>query len=72
MAKGIIAQGPQGHVGYFIMSGSARVQQGEMTIGEALPGALLGEMAMIGGTLYSVTAIANSAVTAAHRPAACL
>jgi CRP/FNR family transcriptional regulator, cyclic AMP receptor protein len=64
--EAIIAQGKKATSAYFIMSGSARVMQGEVELGRAEPGSFLGEMAMISGTLYSVTAIANQSVTAAR------
>jgi len=62
----IIAQGKKATSAYFIMSGHARVMQGEIELGVAQPGSFLGEMAMISGALYSVTAIANDSVTAAR------
>ena len=41
----IIAQGKKATSAYFIMSGHARVLQGEIELGVAQPGSFLGEMA---------------------------
>ncbi|MBL8791702.1 MAG: cyclic nucleotide-binding domain-containing protein [Rhizobiales bacterium] len=62
----IIAQGKKATAAYFIMSGAARVLQNDVELGRAQPGSFLGELAMISGALYSVTAIAQDAVTAAR------
>lgn len=62
----IIGQGKKAKSAYFLMSGSAKVMNGENNVGEAQPGAFLGELAMISGALYAVSAIANTAVTAAR------
>lgn len=64
--EAIISQGKKASSAYFIMSGSARVLQGDVQLGVAQPGSFLGEMAMISGALYGVTAIANESVTAAR------
>ncbi|NMD08426.1 MAG: cyclic nucleotide-binding domain-containing protein [Phyllobacteriaceae bacterium] len=62
----IIGQGKKAKSAYFLMSGSAKVINGENNVGEAQPGAFLGELAMISGALYAVSAIATTAVTAAR------
>ena len=62
----IIGQGKKAKSAYFLMTGSARVLNGDAEVGRAEPGALLGELAMISGALYAVTAIANESVTAAR------
>lgn len=62
----IISQGKKGKSAYFIMSGTARVLQNDNDLGRAEPGAFLGELAMISGALYSITAIANDPVSAAR------
>jgi CRP-like cAMP-binding protein len=62
----IIGQGKKAKSAYFLMSGSAKVMNGENNVGEAQPGAFLGELAMISGALYAVSAIATTAVTAAR------
>ncbi len=62
----IIGQGKKAKSAHFIMSGSARVLNGEEEIGRAEPGAFLGELAMISGALYAITAIANESVTSAR------
>jgi CRP-like cAMP-binding protein len=62
----IIGQGKKAKSAFFIMSGTARVLHGEDEVGRAEPGAFLGELAMISGALYAVTAIANESITAAR------
>jgi len=62
----IIAQGKKATSAFFLMTGTARVLTGEQEVGWAEPGALLGELAMISGALYAVTAIAAESVTAAR------
>jgi CRP-like cAMP-binding protein len=64
--EAIIAQGKKAKSAFFVMSGSAQVLNKEEVVGQAGPGALLGEMAMISGALYTVTAIAESSVTTAR------
>ena len=64
--EAIISQGKKAKSAYFLMTGSARVLNGEVEVGRAEPGALLGELAMISGALYAVSAIANESVTAAR------
>lgn len=64
--EAIIGQGKKAKSAFFIMSGTARILNQEEMIARAEPGSLLGEMAMIGGTLYSVTAIADTSVTTAR------
>jgi CRP-like cAMP-binding protein len=60
----LIKQGQPATAAYFILNGSADLTQGASLIGHAEPGALLGEMAMLGGTTYSLTATAAEAVSA--------
>lgn len=62
----IIAQGKKGKSAFFLMSGSAKVFNNENEVGQAEPGAFLGELAMISGALYAITATAATAVTAAR------
>lgn len=64
--EAIIGQGKKAKSAFFIMSGTARVLNRDEVIGRAEPGALLGEMAMISGALYAVTAIADVSVTTAR------
>lgn len=64
--EAIIGQGKKAKSAYFIMSGSARILNGDAEVGRAEPGALLGELAMISGALYAVTAIAHEPLTAAR------
>jgi CRP-like cAMP-binding protein len=60
----IIKQGETADAAYFILNGSAELKQGRNTLGRAEPGALLGELAMLGNTTYSLTATASEAVQA--------
>ena len=65
-AKGdtFIKEGLRGVSAYFILSGTADLYQERQKLGTAEPGALLGEMAMIGNTNYSLTATAAEPVSA--------
>jgi CRP-like cAMP-binding protein len=60
----IIRQGSNATAAYFLLSGTADLQQGDVAVGRAEPGALLGELAMLGGSAYSLTAIAAAPVSA--------
>lgn len=60
----LIKQGQPAASAYFLLSGSAALTQNKQDVGQAQPGALLGEMAMMGGASYSITATANEAVSA--------
>lgn len=60
----LIKQGQPATSAYFLLSGSAALTQNKQDVGQAQPGALLGEMAMLGGASYSITATANEAVSA--------
>ena len=62
----LIAQGQPGASCFLILNGEADLMTEEdPAIGSAGPGALLGEVATIGGVPYSVTAKARTALTAA-------
>jgi len=67
--ESLIVQGEQGTSAFLILSGEADLlieRNGTQdTIGRAGPGALLGEVAMIGGAAYSVTARATASISAA-------
>jgi CRP-like cAMP-binding protein len=60
----IITQGETADAAYFLLNGSAELKQGKTAMGRAEPGALLGELAMLGGTTYALTATASEAVSA--------
>jgi CRP-like cAMP-binding protein len=60
----IIKQGAAADAAFFILNGSAELFQGERKLGEAQPGALLGESAMLAGSLYSITATASDELSA--------
>jgi CRP-like cAMP-binding protein len=63
----VIRQGKQDSAAYLILSGNVELSTAETgPFGSAGPGALLGEVAMIGGSPYSGTAIALESVTAAR------
>lgn len=59
----IIKQGDNAKAAYFLLSGSVNLQQGKSLVGQAEPGALLGELAMLGGSTYSLTATALEPVS---------
>jgi CRP-like cAMP-binding protein len=57
----------KGRAAYLILSGQVEITTEEAGLmGEAGPGALLGEVAMIGGSPYSITATAADAVSTAR------
>jgi CRP-like cAMP-binding protein len=63
----LVQQGSQGTAAYLILNGEVEVSTAEMgLVGEAGPGALLGEVAMIGGSPYSLTARAINTVSTAR------
>lgn len=62
----IIKQGQNAKAAYFLLNGSADLEQGRNLVGRAEPGALLGELAMLGGATYSLTATAAEPVSAAR------
>lgn len=63
----LVTQGTPGTAAYLILSGNVEVSTEEGGyLGEAGPGALLGEVAMIGGSPYSITARATEAVATAR------
>lgn len=68
--QSIIAEGRTGASAYLILNGRAEirstVKSREVALGHADPGALLGEMAMIGMVPYAVTATAVTLVVTAR------
>jgi CRP/FNR family transcriptional regulator, cyclic AMP receptor protein len=66
----LIKQGLRGAAAFLILSGRADVwsaaADGEEKVGSAGPGAMLGEVGMIGDVAYSVTARASEALTASR------
>lgn len=62
----ILKQGLRGGSAYLILNGRADVFAGDDKVGAAGPGAMLGEVAMIGDLPYAVTARAGDAVSAAR------
>lgn len=66
-ASTLVRQGETGTAAYIILNGRVDISSEEAgTIGEAGPGALLGEVAMIGGSPYSITAKAVETVSTAR------
>jgi CRP-like cAMP-binding protein len=61
----IITQGKRARAAFFILNGSVTLRDGGQDIGVAEPGALLGEVAMIGGGAYSITGTARDVVSTA-------
>jgi CRP-like cAMP-binding protein len=63
----LLVQGEAGKAAYLILNGQVEISTAEAgPIGEAGPGALLGEVAMIGERPYSVTATAVDTVSTAR------
>jgi CRP/FNR family cyclic AMP-dependent transcriptional regulator len=63
----LVRQGETGTAAFLILSGVVEISSSEAGLmGEAGPGALLGEVAMIGGSPYSITATAADAVSTAR------
>lgn len=60
----LFKQGQAATSAYFLLNGTTALSQDKQNLGHAEPGALLGEMAMLGGASYSITAIANETVSA--------
>jgi CRP/FNR family transcriptional regulator, cyclic AMP receptor protein len=60
----LIKQGQPASSAYFLLNGTATIAQDQQTLGNAEPGALLGEMAMLGGSRYAITATASETVSA--------
>jgi len=62
----MIKQGLRGGAAYLILSGKADVFSSNELVGSAGPGAMLGEVGMIGDVPYAVTARATEPMTAAR------
>jgi CRP-like cAMP-binding protein len=63
----LLVQGKTGKAAYLILNGRTDIQTAESgSIGEAGPGAFLGEVAMIGANPYSITVTALESVSAAR------
>jgi CRP/FNR family transcriptional regulator, cyclic AMP receptor protein len=60
----IIKEGQTAKAAYFLLNGTADLKQGRQKLGLAEPGALLGELAMLAGSNYSLTATAAESVSA--------
>ena len=66
MNEPLFHEGQQARSAYFIMNGQVSLRQRGAEIGVAAPGSMLGETAMIGGTAYSITAVAIDSVSTAR------
>ena len=69
-SEAIISQGKKAKSAFLLLSGNADIQQflgsQNQSIAKAEPGALLGEVAMIGKTTYAITALALGPVSTAR------
>jgi CRP-like cAMP-binding protein len=59
----IIKEGAPASAAFFILSGRVDLTQAKQKLGQAEPGALLGELAMLGGSSYSLSAVAAETVS---------
>ena len=65
--QALVVEGEPGRAAYLILSGEVEISAAQSgALGEAGPGALLGEVAMIGGSPYSITARALEPVATAR------
>jgi CRP/FNR family transcriptional regulator, cyclic AMP receptor protein len=62
----LIKEGTRAKSAYFVLNGTVDVEQGRRRLGTAEPGALLGELAMIGNANYSLSAVAAESVATAR------
>jgi CRP/FNR family transcriptional regulator, cyclic AMP receptor protein len=62
----LIKEGARAKSAFFVLNGTVDLDQGRRRLGLAQPGALLGELAMIGGATYSLTATAAEYVSTAR------
>ncbi len=66
IGEDIIAQGKKARAAFFILNGLVTLRSNGQDIGMAEPGALLGEVAMIGGGTYSLSGTARDIVSTAR------
>jgi CRP-like cAMP-binding protein len=62
----LISQGKKARVAFFILNGVVGLRENGKDLGVAEPGALLGETAMIGAGMYSISAVARDLVSTAR------
>lgn len=62
--EAIITEGKPAKSAYFILNGTALLQQLRQNLGQAEAGSMLGETAMLGSARYSLTATAEGPVSA--------
>lgn len=66
IGEDIIAQGKKARAAFFILNGLVALRADGQDIGMAEPGALLGEVAMIGSGTYSLSGTARDIVSTAR------
>ena len=66
IGEDIIAQGKKARAAFFILNGLVTLRADGQNIGMAEPGALLGEVAMIGSGTYSLSGTARDIVSTAR------
>ncbi len=66
IGEDIIAQGKKARAAFFILNGLVTLRANDQDIGMAEPGALLGEVAMIGSGTYSLSGTARDIVSTAR------
>lgn len=66
IGEDIIAQGKKARAAFFILNGLVTLRSNGQDIGMAEPGALLGEVAMIGSGTYSLSGTARDIVSTAR------
>lgn len=66
IGEDIIAQGKKARAAFFILNGRVTLRADGQDIGMAEPGALLGEVAMIGSGTYSLSGTARDIVSTAR------
>jgi CRP-like cAMP-binding protein len=59
IGENLLEQGRATDSAYLVLNGTFRLTANGIEVGQAEPGSFLGETAMIGGTLSSITAVAN-------------
>jgi CRP/FNR family transcriptional regulator, cyclic AMP receptor protein len=63
IGEDVISQGKKARAAFFILNGRVTLRNDGKDIGMAEPGSLLGEIAMIGGGVYSLTGTARDIVS---------
>jgi CRP-like cAMP-binding protein len=66
IGEDVISQGKKARAAFFILNGRVALRDQGKDIGVAEPGALLGEVAMIGSAAYSISGVARDVVSTAR------